>query len=920
MNLGNSPQLSPSESSKSIIDNVNALSTDPRWSTFFSGHDRMKDDLRALARDVHDNPLSEDEIAKKIAAIATTHLKTIGRYGSDAYKVSGARLKAFFITLSEPFDLEGEVGSLISKWEADYKNAPASIPPAAPISVTQPIAKFDEPDEDVSRIHNIKDLQNALDMRNGVAPAPKNGVASAPSPRPQKPAGVSFPNYQQSAPTAMDSRKKALAENKGAKSWFNRAMGVVAIAAVSTLGVLGVKAYQNSQKPVAGNVNKNPQPKPADSLANVAPTASVSASAAASSAPSATVVASAAPAPTISAAPSATVSAVASASAAPSVSASAAPSAIPSVAPTAVAKAPAVPAPAPKITAPTVKPAAPSTAPSPEILALVSDTDLKQIADGVKTIKDGGFGTNIFAPFKRAINKISDVSKRQEAEKNYKEFHRDFSRGVFASYMHKFAHLSPKQIQDIVKDKSHADHSLLTYLMREDKTAEGLGPDVSKWQSKVPAVDASGKPILKNGKQTYVDYEVQYEKEMKMSEEMVAELVGTSGAGWDKHSSGNIHLGLLKGETAKTKDASGTPLKIFKKLSDISNVDLSLVAATAAPVIPTSFSPNAVPVQKNKTGFNDVQNPNIPTNTLPGSKLGFNAPAQGLDSNDINHAIDTFNNSPVVKTADAAAQKDYRLAKEVEQHVADENQKLADFAAKRRSRGMFTKLADAVGYVWSGSSPEERAEGKQATGGIRGLFLSNNQRMAELYKNSEEATDVKKPSATPTKAPVETVAFVEPVSAPMIDVSVRQHAPVEASKKMTDVEKKALVDSAIGKIRKLQSKLDIEKAQRPVLPIEFKKDYKVMAADKSIKFVLERQIDASNLTAEAKSKAKEQVQAMIRTNGAFIQNFKLHSDGSRDLTLKDEAIAQLNAAAGVKISAPDEEIELTDADIVEVVA
>lgn len=133
---------------------------------------------------------------------------------------------------------------------------------------------------------------------------------------------------------------------------------------------------------------------------------------------------------------------------------------------------------------------------------------------------------------------------------------------------------------------------------------------------------------------------------------------------------------------------------------------------------------------------------------------------------------------------------------------------------------------------------------------------------------------------------------------------------------------KAELDAKMAKIFAKGKAMEAERAKAPALEVQ--KTYKVAATDKSIKFVLERQIQASKLNDESKAKAMAAVQDMIRSNGAFIETYKLHADGSRDLTLKDEWRTKLHEAAGVQVAVAQpaqEEVleELTDDDIIEVI-
>ncbi len=146
------------------------------------------------------------------------------------------------------------------------------------------------------------------------------------------------------------------------------------------------------------------------------------------------------------------------------------------------------------------------------------------------------------------------------------------------------------------------------------------------------------------------------------------------------------------------------------------------------------------------------------------------------------------------------------------------------------------------------------------------------------------------------------------------------NAAEKAEKEAKVAAKKAALRSELDtKMEKLFARTkqrELERANGPALDIQ--KTYHVTPSQKSIKFVLAHQIEASRLSPEAKEAAKVAVQEMIRSNGAFIESYKMNRDGSRDLTLKDEWIAQLNKAAGIQ-AAVTTEVELTDSDIIGVI-
>jgi hypothetical protein len=95
----------------------------------------------------------------------------------------------------------------------------------------------------------------------------------------------------------------------------------------------------------------------------------------------------------------------------------------------------------------------------------------------------------------------------------------------------------------------------------------------------------------------------------------------------------------------------------------------------------------------------------------------------------------------------------------------------------------------------------------------------------------------------------------------------------------------------------------------PVLDIH--KTYNLTAQDRSIRYPIQEQIAASNLSEEQKKRCIAVLDEMIRTNGAFIESYKLHRDGSRELTIKDEWLQRFAEIAPASLE-NDEEIAITD--------
>ncbi len=347
-----------------------------------------------------------------------------------------------------------------------------------------------------------------------------------------------------------------------------------------------------------------------------------------------------------------------------------------------------------------------------------------------------------------------------------------------------------------------------------------------------------------------------------------------------------------------------------------------------------------------KSGFNGfTPDSNNPFGALPGIApsdavvpLRY-ASAVSLESNDLDAAFKAFNNDRSVKEADQKTAVDYKVTKETLQYVAEEDHKVAQFEAARRSRGFFSKLADAASYAWSGTTPEDKAQGLKGGGGIRGYFMTETERLAELQKRAEIMAAAEKKIEAPAVVPAITAVPAAVTSSESkaqsivaengadaaikkirilqakLDQQKEEAKQAEAAKAQASLEKKQALRAELdGKMEKLFARtrqMEAERAKAPAIDIQ--KTYKVAAADKSIKFVLERQIKESRLSDEAKEKSLVAVQEMIRSNGAFIEGYKMHSDGSRELTLKEEWRDKLNTAAGIEVAT-----EIKDEDIIEV--
>jgi len=103
-----------------------------------------------------------------------------------------------------------------------------------------------------------------------------------------------------------------------------------------------------------------------------------------------------------------------------------------------------------------------------------------------------------------------------------------------------------------------------------------------------------------------------------------------------------------------------------------------------------------------------------------------------LDSDELDLAFEGFDEHSAYQA---------KMANEVNEHVMNENRKVAEFEATRRGRGFFRKLADTASYVWKGTTPEERAAGDQGVGGIRSLFYTQAQRQAAFLKKATFADE-----------------------------------------------------------------------------------------------------------------------------------------------------------------------------------
>lgn len=412
-------------------------------------------------------------------------------------------------------------------------------------------------------------------------------------------------------------------------------------------------------------------------------------------------------------------------------------------------------------------------------------------------------------------------------------------------------------------------------------------------------------------------------------------------------------MDLYGGDTEKlAKDSALIKLSIGDKLNSAEQRYAKAILFKAAPSQNPVQNPaapaNNTNDQKNNTsqpdggstGFNLHQSPHnvapgmIPANFVPAQGSAF-ASNEGMAKPDtLDVALNAFNNSRVAKTADKKIARDYRLAQEVAQHVRDEDRAKFDFEAQRRNRGFGTKIADYARYIWSGTTPEDHAKGIAGVGGIRGLFMTGKQRQAEFNKvadmlaaaESKKANTASVVSAAAVPAapvvPEETLG-VAPQTVAMKKQSEREaadekidklldginaqldaeNAATEAQKAAAEAKKLTSRSDLDAKMEKLFARGKLMEAERGPLPaISFRKTYTVKASDKSIRFLLERQITLSDISNDAKEKGLAMVQEMISSNGAFIESYKMYPDGSRDLTLKDEWRNKLSAAAGIEIA------------------
>lgn len=415
---------------------------------------------------------------------------------------------------------------------------------------------------------------------------------------------------------------------------------------------------------------------------------------------------------------------------------------------------------------------------------------------------------------------------------------------------------------------------------------------------------------------------------------------------------------LYGNDTAKLlKDAPTIKLTVGSKLNAPEQRFAKAVLLTASADPATAPNPQGAPDgkgqpqkaptddNKGKSGFNDFtpgfnggnHAPNIiPTGVVPAQGVRYAMEAEQLQSDNLDVALNAFNSSSLAKAADKKEIRDYKVAREVQRHVVAEDKKIYDFEQQRKSRSFFTKLADFGRNIWSGTTPEDREQGLRGVGGIRGFFMSDAQRQAELQQRADAIEAMERRAVKTVKAPVQkVVASKAPIQAAPslvqltkdIETSYASDLVREAEEKRTiaadleksrlDVEasyKADLARESAAKKAELRSQLDakmeklfakgrqMEAERGPLPPVDFRKTYKVAKEDRSIKFVLERQIKLSDLSDESKEKSLALVKEMIGTNGAFIETYKMHADGSRDLTLKDEWRDKLKEAAGIKVA------------------
>ncbi len=107
-----------------------------------------------------------------------------------------------------------------------------------------------------------------------------------------------------------------------------------------------------------------------------------------------------------------------------------------------------------------------------------------------------------------------------------------------------------------------------------------------------------------------------------------------------------------------------------------------------------------------------------------------------LHSDNLDEAFQAFEEHAPYQAHIDHAVRDAKLTEEVEMHFKEQERAKAYFELGRKNRGFFTKIADAASHVWSGTTPEERARGQRNTGGIRGLFISEAQRLQELMQKT----------------------------------------------------------------------------------------------------------------------------------------------------------------------------------------
>lgn len=689
------------------------------------------------------------------------------------------------------------------------------------------------------------------------------------APRPQRP-DITIASRPDQETTQMDARKVAQARNNKVTKWFKRGLLAVAAALGIAGGVTAYKAYQpaqsDNQKDTSSEVAKQ-------NAANTTPSAT-----------------SAAEAPSVSATPAPTVALnpTAAPTAAPTDSAEPAPVAVP-----------------PTVTNPpkSVETAKVATVIGSHSYGMGSSTGAAPFT-GTASLVEGGVDAT---PFVSTLKTATWYETQQKSAETL------------------------MKIYDT--NKSQLDKDTASYIATHEATLRDLASQTDF---------------------TPYKFRTGFEKRHNVQELFSASGVYNTLLAFERI------VDLYGNDTAKLlKDAPTIKLTVGSKLNAPEQRFAKAVLLTASADPATAPNPQGAPdgngqPQKaptddnnGKSGFNDytpgfnggANAPNvIPANVVvPGQNVQYAMEAESLQSDNLDVAFNAFNTSARAKAADKREVRDYRVAREVQRHVAAENQKIVDFEQKRKSRGFFTKLADFGRNIWSGTTPEDREQGLRGIGGIRGFFMSDSQRQAEFQKRADMIEAMERRAVKTAKAPVQkVVASNAPVQAALslaqmtkdIETSYasdlvreaeekrkiaadleKSRLDVEASYKADlareSAERKAVLRSELDKkMEKLFAKGKLMEAERGPLPaVDFRKTYKVAKEDRSIKFVLERQIKLSDLSDEAKEKSLDLVQEMIRTNGAFIETYKMHADGSRDLTLKDEWRDKLKEAAGIKVAA-----------------